>query len=109
MYMYIFWFFLFALTDDPDTVQTKHDMAALRSNQQKYDLAVQLFDEVYETRRRVLGKDHPVCAQVGPYVKLHFVLCICSRDGNGSPKSKIQYTFPVASQFLYFAISAQYF
>jgi len=33
-------------------------MAALRANQQKYDLALALFEEVYERRRRILGKHH---------------------------------------------------
>lgn len=46
--------------DDPDTIQTQHDMAAVRANQQKYDLAVKLFEEVYAKRRAVLGKNHPV-------------------------------------------------
>lgn len=46
--------------EDPGTIRTKHDMAAVRANQQKYDLAVKLFEEVYAMRRAVLGKDHPV-------------------------------------------------
>lgn len=48
-------------------MKTKHDMAALRANQQKYDLAVKLFEEVYKMRRSVLGKNHPVRSCFGDF------------------------------------------
>jgi tetratricopeptide (TPR) repeat protein len=67
-----------------ETVQTKHDMASVRANQLKYDLAVALFDEVYEQRRKLLGKNHPDTLST-----LHELASALDDDGKKKEAGKI--------------------
>ena len=49
---------LVAQTERPETLATKHNLAALYHDQGRYQKAEQLYSETWQQRRRVLGESH---------------------------------------------------